>query len=240
MMSRQTDRPRPVPPRPEASGAVLVEKKGSKMRLRFSGAMPTPWSVTLSSVSRPPGSAASLRRTVPPSRHRLAGVDQEVDQDLLDLRRVDLREGPAHELDLEPDLVPRQVLADEEDDLLHQAVEVDRLAMVRVPSRARQAEHAAGDCRGPLARLEDAGECPLAVGRVRIAKAELGVVEDRGQGVVQFVENPAGEDPQAADPLQRNDLASQGLDLFAPPYFSFRRHRHRPRRAVEVCGVGEM
>ena len=52
----------------------------------------------------------------------------------------------------------------------------------------RQAQHAARDRGGSLRRLDDLGQRPLAIGRVGIAQAELGVVEDRRQGVVQLVE----------------------------------------------------
>ena len=66
-MSRQTARPRPVPPWPEASGQVLVEKNGSKIRRRSPGAMPIP---CRSRSARQGGrwrQAVSLRFTAPPS-----------------------------------------------------------------------------------------------------------------------------------------------------------------------------
>ena len=51
----------------------------------------------------------SERRHAAPG-HRLAGVDQEVDQHLLDLGGIHPGMRAAQKLDLEPDLVPRQVL----------------------------------------------------------------------------------------------------------------------------------
>ena len=85
-MSRQTDRPRPVPPRPESSGPFLVVKKGSKMCRRSAGAIPTPVSATLSSASRGRRVLGDAEPDRPPFGHRLAGVDHQVQEHLLDLR----------------------------------------------------------------------------------------------------------------------------------------------------------
>ena len=66
-ISRQTERPRPVPPRPVSSGPVLVVKKGSKIRRRSAGAIPTPVSAMLTSANRPDASRPTRTRAVPPS-----------------------------------------------------------------------------------------------------------------------------------------------------------------------------
>ena len=177
-MSRQTARPRPVPPSPEASGPVFVEKKGSKMRRRFSGAMPIPRSITLSSASRPPGSGASLSVTDAAVGHGLTGVDQQVDQHLLDLGGVHPCVRPAQELHLQPDLVPRQVLAGQKHDFFREPIQVHRGAVIGVAARPRQAEHPTRDRRGSLAGLEDPRECAVAIGRIGIPQTELGVVDE--------------------------------------------------------------
>ena len=108
----------------------------------------------------------------------------------------------------------RQVLAHEQDDLLDQPCQVGRLAAVG--AGAGQAEHPAGDRRGALGGLEDLLQGPLAVRGVGVAQAELRVVQDRRQRVVQLVADPAGQHPEAADPLQRDQLPAEGLDLFIP------------------------
>ncbi len=82
-----------------------------------------------------PGAAAPC-----PPGHRLAGVDQEVEQHLLDLCRVDPRVQSSRRLQFQPHPVPRQVFLDEQDDFLDQPRQVGRLAVLDV-SRPRQTEH---------------------------------------------------------------------------------------------------
>src|SRR5262249_62071314 len=110
----------------------------------------------------------------PAARHRLAGVDYEIDQDLLDL--------PGDHRDYRPGMVApvhlhavfAQVLLGQEQDLLDQAYEVDVLAAVGLV--AGEPEHAADDRRRPLSALQDLLE-RLLLCRVRGPfEAELGVV----------------------------------------------------------------
>ena len=198
-MSRQTDSPRPVPPSPEASGPVLVVKNGSKIRRRSAGAIPTPVSATLSSASRPEASG-DAEPDRPPLGHRLAGVDDQVQKHLLDLRGIDAGVGAADRLEVEADPAPREVLAHQQDYLLGQPDQVGRLAAVA--AGPGQAEHPTGDRRGPLRRLDDLLEGAAAELGVGVSQAELGVVEDRRQRVVQLVADAAGQNAETADPLQ--------------------------------------
>ena len=114
-------------------------------------------------------------------------------------------------LEVEPDPVPDRSLLDQQEHLLGQPDQVGRLAAVG--AGPGQAEHATGDRRGPLRRLEDLLEGAAAVLGVGVAQAELGVVQDRRQRVVQLVADAAGQDAEAADPLQRDELTAEGLDL---------------------------
>ena len=62
-------------------------------------------------------------------------------------------------------------------------------------ARPGQTEHPSRDRGRPLRRVNDLGECTLAIGRIRIAQSQFGVVEDRRQGVVQLVERPRRPEP---------------------------------------------
>ena len=109
--------------------------------------------------------------------------------------------------------------------------------MIRVAARPRQPEHPTRDGRRPLAGLENSRECPLAIGRIRIAQAELGIVEDRRQRIVELVEHTAGKDAETADPLKRDDLPPQCLDLLATAGdFGTRGRREYPGRAARSWG----
>jgi hypothetical protein len=70
------------------------------------------------------------------ARHRLAGIDQKIDEDLLYLGGVDSGIGTIHELDLEADLVPSQVFIDQQDNFLDQSIQVDRFAVIGIPASA--------------------------------------------------------------------------------------------------------
>jgi len=84
----------------------------------------------------------------------------------------------------------------------------------RSAPRTGHAEHSAGNRRRPLPGLEDLLERTLAKRGVGVTQAELGIVEDGRERVVQLVADPAGQDPEAAHPLERDQLAAKGLNLF--------------------------
>ena len=68
----------------------LVVKKGSKARFSTSGAIPSPVSATATQTSSGRSQLAVDRVSVPPSGHRVAGVDRGVEQGRFELRRIDL------------------------------------------------------------------------------------------------------------------------------------------------------
>ena len=125
---------------------------------------------------------------------------------MLDLGGLNSRSRASGDLHVQSHAVLRQVLRDQEDDFLDELRQVGRLAIDRTRAKPGKAEHAARDGRGPLGTLDDLLERPLAVGRIGVAQAELGVVEDRRQGVVQLVEDATGQNPEAADALKRDHL----------------------------------
>jgi hypothetical protein len=75
-----------------------------------------------------------------------------------------------------------------------------------------ESKHSAGDGGCPLSSVDNLGECALAVGWVGIPKPELGVVEDRRQRVIEFVDNSAGQNSKAANALKSNDLPAKRVD----------------------------
>ena len=150
--------------------------------------------------------------------HRLAGVDDEVQDDLLDLPRHDHGRRPALEALLDLDAVLAQVLLGENQDLLDDGDEVGRLAVGRVV--AGEAEHAVDDPGSALAAAQDLLEGLHLGGGGLAAAAHLGVVDDRGEDVVELVGDARREFADAAEPLGLQQLLPQGVGLG---------HRHRGR-----------
>jgi hypothetical protein len=60
----------------------LVVKKGSKIRPSASGAMPVPLSSIW--ISTPSESGRVATRSVPPWRHRIAGIDEQIEEGTLE------------------------------------------------------------------------------------------------------------------------------------------------------------
>ena len=199
-----------MPPCPAASGSVLVEKNGSKIRRRSAGAMPTPVSVTLISARRPAVSSPRRSRTTPPPGIAWRALIKRLNSTCWIWAGLTRAYKPACRLHVQPHAVPRHVFLDQHDDFLDQPRQVGRLAVLDVAG-PRQAQHPARDRGGSLRGIDDLGQGPLTIGGVGIAQPELGVVEDRRQGVVQLVEHAAGQDAQAADPLQRDHLPAQAI-----------------------------
>ena len=167
--------------------------------------------------------------------HGLSGVDDEVHQDLLDLGGVDAGVGAALGAEVELDAVVGEVFVDEHEDFFDEADNVGGLEVVG-PAGAGEAEDAAGDGGGALGGFEDLFEGFAAVFGVGVAEAELGVVEDGGEGVVELVADAAGEDAETADALEGDELAAEGFDFFKRGNGRGRRSEGRGR--FGACGGG--
>ena len=221
--------------------------------------MPMPVSVTSRRTKRPgstPGLADRLgwaELGVPglegqraAARHRVARVDGEVDQDLLDPGRI---VGERPERRVEPAL-DDDVLADRR---TQEAVEArDQLVEVEDDDRAALAageDHQLADeadaALGGAPDLLDVGGRRRA--RRHRARGEPGVVDDHAEDVVEVVRDPAGE---LADDLQRRLVVDRsppgrclpaGALTRADPSASRSRPRQRGRRrraSRRGCGGG--
>ncbi len=159
-MSRQTASPRPVPPCPAASGRGLgrverledppqVGRRDPHSRVGDAQLDPAAGGVE----SHPDAHHPALG-------HRLTGVDQEVEEHLLDLCRVDPRRRLARQLHVQLDAMTRQVLLDQHDHFLDQPDDVGRLAVVDAAAGPGQAEHPPRDRRGALGRVRRSASAP--------------------------------------------------------------------------------
>ena len=152
------DRPRPVP-RPTS----LVEKNGSTARASVSASMPTPviddrgcaYSRRAAARLARPASALAASTaivSVPPSRHRVAGVDAQVEDGELELVGVGLGRRQSVRR-VEPELDRRADRAgDQVAHAVDQRADVDRPALQFLPPR--EAEQALHQGLGALARLQ--------------------------------------------------------------------------------------
>ena len=143
--------------------------------------------------------------------HRLPGVDQQVQQHLLNLVAVD--QGRRDRL---------EVLFDRDAVLVHLAFQqqqrvVDQFASDRsVPGRravAGHAQHGVGDRGGAVGGGEDLLEALVARGGVFVPHAHLRVVEDRHQHVVELVRRGADQLPNGRQPLGLAKLLLEDFDL---------------------------
>ncbi len=147
----------------------------------------------------------------PAVRHRVARVDGEVDDRILELVRVDRGvPQPAGEHGLD-----RHRLADRAVEqfrhALHQPVDVDRSDLERMLAREReQALHQDGGALGGLAAIGE--PAAHAFGPVEAPQREVEIADDGGQQVVEVVRDTAGE---AADRLHLLRLTQCFLGLLA-------------------------
>ena len=143
--------------------------------------------------------------------HRVAGVDRQVHQHLLDLARVGLdRAGLADGADVE-----LQVLADQAPqhaiELADDGVEIDDARLDDLPAREQQ--QLAGQGGGALAGALDLLERrPVRMRRRDLAEDDVGVALHDGEQVVEVVRDAAGE---PADRLHLLRLQELLLELLA-------------------------
>jgi hypothetical protein len=131
---------------------------------------------------------------------------------LLNLGRIDFGERPAFLANVDPDLVLREILANQEDDFLDQSDKIGRGAAISTWSG--QAKHSARDSCRSFGPFENLLKRPATEVRVGIAEPELGVIEDRREGVIEFVADTSGQNAKATDTLKLDHLTAQGFDVF--------------------------
>ena len=152
-----------------------------------------------------------LDRDRPAVRHRVAGVEREVEHDLVELRRIGFdqagRGGRAAPRD-------RDVLADQAPDHRHDAV--DRVAQVddlRVEHLATaEGKQLARQRRGARRRVLD--PCDVALGcvvRRQLVLEQRRVARHRGQDVVEVVGDGAGHPADRLHPLGLDELRLEFL-----------------------------
>ena len=137
--------------------------------------------------------------------HRLTGVDDKVEKDLLDLAWNNGGLRPAFKLLLHLHAMLAQVLLGQDQHLVHQAADVGHVAVRRVV--AGEPEHAADDHARALASLQDFFQRlgPRLLAGLRL-QGQLGIVDDRGEDVVEFVGHAGGQGPHAAHGLGLQEL----------------------------------
>ena len=164
MIWRQEDRPRPVPPLPVSSGPVLVVKKGSKIRGSLSAGMPQPVSRTTRSTVSAAASCSQANEHAAAAGHGLAGVDQQVEQHLLNLVADRQHVGHVGQVRFDRDAILGQLALQQHERVVDDLLQVGRLEVARAV--AGDGENGAGDLRGPLRGGEDFFE-GLVAGRLR-------------------------------------------------------------------------
>ena len=154
--------------------------------------------------------------------HGVAGVDAEVEEDLLDLHRID-RHRRQGRVEVRAQLDGRgQRRAQQLDRVLHQAGEGMRLAVAG--AAAAEGEHLSDQVACPLRRRARLGELALDGGIVvgfDALRRHRQVAEDAGEDVVEIVRDAAGE---LADRFHLLCLQQLGLQARAPvPAAAWRR-----------------
>ena len=203
-MLKTTARPRPVPAR---SG--LVVKNGSKTRSTTSGGMPLPESVTVTATHGPtiwPGGAArsagttSVRmRRRAAVRHGIAGVDAQVHQHLIELRRVAFGERHlAVVRQLEGDPLGQDAMQ-QRGQAAQAVAEVDGLERQRV--RAADGEELPRQQRAALGGAGDRVQLLADQRILRAGRGQAGAGQDDRQQVGEVVRDAAGEQAEALELL---------------------------------------
>ena len=172
-------------------------------------------------------------------RHRLASVDDEVQQDLLDLAGVEFRLWVLGEVGFEFDAVHLQVFLDEHQHLLDERDKVIRFAAVASAACVRQ--HAGRDLRGSLAGGEDFVERLVARRRVFVSQAHLRVVDDRREDVVELVSHRGREGSDGAQSLRLHQLVPQVGDFLSQRFdFGLRGRVFRHEASLAFWRMGTL
>jgi hypothetical protein len=151
-----------------------------------------------------------LDQQPPAFRHRVASVDREVDQNLLDLARVGFHRvqllGELHaQLDPLAQRPAQQVF-----ELGEELAQVEQLRLDHLATTEDQ--QLPGQCRGALGGATDFLDVVVR-GRacLQLVADELGVVHDHAEDVVEVVSDATGQLSDALQPPRPVELLLQGL-----------------------------
>ena len=184
------------------------------------------------------------------AEHRLLGVDDQVEQHLLDLVRIGehLRQPGGERFD-DRDVADALLVGAQRERLAHHLVHVHHRA--RRVALAREGQQVADDLRGALGLAEDRLEAAPGLVVDRALRQPLGPREDRRERIVQLVGDAGDRLPERRElfrlqqlvvqiarlilePLALADVAHQRLDRGAPSgrRLRVRGHLHPDRRPV--------
>ena len=129
---------------------------------------------------------------LPPSRHGVASVDDEIDDHLLELVEVGLHQPQVAPVDdIELDRLADQP-AQQHLQLRQDVVELERLRTQRLAAReGEQLPHQSRRPVGVLLDLHDVLEGRI--GRPVIGEQEIGIADDRSQHIVEIMRDAAGK-----------------------------------------------
>ena len=181
------------------------------MRGSWSAGMPLPVSRIVRSTVPAAGSGAMRIDHAAAVGHRLAGVGEQVQEHLLNLVAADERQRRGLDEQLDLHAVLAHLALEQHERFFDELRQIGRRAVGA--AIAGHAEDAVGDLLGPLRGVEDLGEGLVAGGFVLVAEAELGVVDDRREDVVEFVRGGAGKLAEGGEALGAAQLVFEEFDL---------------------------
>ena len=159
------------------------------------------------------GSGAMRMITRPPLGIACRALVSRFKQHLLNLVAADQRRRGRLDGELDLHAVLAHLALEQHERLFDQLGQVGRRAVGA--AIAGHAEHAVGDFFGAERGVEDFGEGLVAGGFVFVAEAELGVVDDRREDVVEFVRGGAGKLAEGGEALGAAQLLLRGVRLVA-------------------------
>jgi hypothetical protein len=133
--------------------------------------------------------------------HRLSGIDDKIQENLLDLTGDDLDYRPVVIFRLDLNTVFAQVFFREQQHLFDQSNQIGRCPLGRLISR--EAEHAIYNRGGALPTFEYLLKSLSPSGRIVLgSQTQARVVDNRGQDVVEFVSDTGRQSTDATQPLR--------------------------------------
>ena len=150
------------------------------------------------------------------AEHGLAGVDEEIEEDLLDLYAVGVDVEIGLNLDAEGDAVFLRVAGQNDEGLFDDPLDGDG---VKRGLPAREAEHGGANFPGLLGADESLGEGFADEGHIGLValgalKGELGIADDGGEEVVELVGDDGGDGADGRQSLRLHELMVELIELF--------------------------